>query len=163
MTKSELKERRYELLHEYVSTSKSAAAGIIIARICIYTILIPRAMLTMCEIFFFIYKGTPLNLIGPAMFLPLLPILHAIFYSHKRIAYVTLVTPILRLVLYFPLLHPVVGGDAIGDIYPFVLFFVMSAQFIASLILLTSHSCDIYYIGLKRINLRLEKEFSKKA
>ena len=162
MYENDFKEKRLKLLNEYISNNKTAAAGMIIARICIYSILVPRAILTLWEIFFFIYKGTPLNLIGPAFFITLLPTLHMMFYAHKRIAYVTLATPIIRLLLYFPLLHPVVGGDALGDTYPFILFTVMSLQFVASLIILTGHSCDIYYIGIKRINKKLQKEFAKK-
>ena len=97
MRENDFKEKRLELLNEYISNNKTAAAGMIIARICIYSILVPRAILTLWEIFFFIYKGTPLNLIGPAFFITLLPTLHMMFYAHKRIAYVTLATPIIRL------------------------------------------------------------------
>ena len=161
MDKLDILKKRTQLLSDYVKENKTAAIGMIIHKICLYTIFFSRVLLAIWEIAFFSISGAYLNLLGVLFILPLILILFAINRGYKLCGYVVLVFPIVRLVLYFSLLNPTLPNLAIADVYPFTLFAVMILQFIGGIIILTAHSCDVYYIGIRRINNKLKTEAEK--
>ncbi|MBQ8689326.1 MAG: hypothetical protein IJ515_03070 [Clostridia bacterium] len=157
----DLREKRTAMLSDYLKENKTAAVGMIIHKICLYVILISRALLAVWEIAFFSISGTYVNILGILFIIPLIALLFAIDRGYKLWAYVVLAFPITRLILYFTLLNPTLPNSPLADVYPFTLFAVMILQFTAAIIILTSHACDVYYIGIRRINIKLKKDVKK--
>ena len=157
-TRRHFNERKAELISEYVSENKSAKRGKRIVNTSLMLILIFRAALALFEFPAFIILHRPVNLLAVLSFFPLLIILYIVYKGAKGFAYATLISPTLRLILYFSLAYKNMPEAALTEVYNFVLFAVLLLQFFLSIIILISYDCDTYFTAIQRINIKVHGE-----
>lgn len=160
---SHFNERKALLLCEYMNENKSARRGKRIVNYSLLLIFIFRVALTLFEFPLFIIQHAPLNLLAVILVFPLLLTVFIIYKGAKGFAYVTLVTPTLRLIIYFSLIYKNMPQDALTEVYNFTLFVVMLLQFFLSIIILINYDCDTYFTAIQRINIKVHGEELLKA
>ena len=151
-------ERKAILLSEYMNENKGARRGKRIVNLSLAIILVSRILLALFEFPVFIIQGKPLNLLAVLLLLPLLVTVYIVYKGAKGFAYVTLVSPTLRLILYFAFVYKSMPQDSLTEVYTFTLFAILLLQFILSIIILASYDCDTYFTAIQRINMKVHGE-----
>lgn len=155
---SHFNERKAELISEYISKNKGARRGKTIVNLSLFLILFSRVALALFEMPVFIIQHRPINLLAILLLFPLLIILFIVYKGAKGFGYVTLVSPTLRLILYFSLVYKNMPQDTLTEIYSFTLFGVLLLQFFLSIIILVSYDCDTYFTAIQRITIKVHGE-----
>lgn len=151
-------ERKAELISEYIKENKGAKRGKKIVNHSLFLILVSRIALALFEIPVFIIQQRPINLLAVLLVFPLIIILFIVYKGAKGFGYVTLVSPTLRLILYFSLVYKNMPQDALTEVYSFTLFGVLLIQFFLSIIILISYDCDTYFTAIQRITIKVHGE-----
>ncbi len=157
-THSRFNERKALLISEYISENKGARRGKKIVNYSILIILIARAAIALFEMPIFIIQQRPINLLAVLLIIPLLIVLFIVYKGAKGFAYITLVSPTLRLILYFSLVYKNMPQNALTEVYSFTLFAVLLLQFFLSIIILISYDCDTYFTAIQRITIKVHGE-----
>ena len=153
-----VKQRKSELISEYVKANKSAKVGSVIAKICIFLIFVPRILSAIFQTVFFsiVYPGVHLWI--PFTIIPLLLVIRIIDDGHKALAYLPLSSSVIFMIIHFSLVYHSIDGSMLKEIYTVSYFITFMLQFFASLIVIFDQRCDAFFTAKQKINIKVHGE-----
>ncbi len=157
-TRKIVKQRKSELICEYVKSNKSARVGSVFAKICIFLIFVPRALITLFQTVFFsiVYPG--IHLWIPFTIIPLLLVIRIIDDGHKALAYLPLSSSVIFMIIHFSLVYHSIDSSMLKEIYTVSFFITFMIQFFASLIIIFDQRCDAFFTAKQKINIKAQGE-----
>ena len=157
-TREIVKQRKRELIREYVGSNKTARVGSAFARICIFLIFVPRVLITLFQTVFFSIVFPGIHLWVPFTVIPLLLIIRIIEDGHKALAYLPLSSSVIFMIIHFSLIYHSIDGSSLKEIYTVSFFITFMLQFFASLIIIFDQRCDAFFTAKQRINIKAQGE-----
>lgn len=153
-TERDVRQQRDALLDEAAIANPDIAAGRRKVNFSIAVILCLRVMFPFFEMVYFLIAGIPYSPL-PALITLLLPVLFIIWNGARGFAVVPLISAFLRMVYLFLAIHPSLPLSPMANAYTCTALAVYALQFILSMVLLFSSSCDAYFMATQRINVEV--------
>lgn len=151
----DVRRQRDILLDEAALANPDIAAGRRKVNFVIAVTLCLRVMFPFFEMVYFLVAGIPYSPLPALITLLLLPVLFIIWNGARGFAVVPLISAFLRMVYLFLVIHPSLPLSPLANAYTCTALTVYALQFILSMILLFSSSCDAYFMASQRINVEV--------
>ncbi len=153
----DVKARKRELIKENVKLVPMAARGEKLARFSVLTIFILRCALFLFEIIYSAVVDVKISIWSHLLLIPFFLILYMIYDGNKTFTYISMLSAPIRLVYHFTAVLPTIVPDGITSL-TVVSLVVFIAQFFISVFMSASTRCDVYFVAMQKVNLKLRSE-----
>lgn len=157
-----IKSRKKKLIDELINSDPVAKAGKKIAAVCIALIAVTRLALALYEIIYLSVAKVTIQVIPMLLIIPGMLMLYLIYDGNKALSSIISIAAVVRIFYLFIGTFPLLPKNAGAVVFLAVSSAILLLQLITSVIVYINPACDKYFIGVKKINLRVQAEFLSK-
>lgn len=153
----DVNKRKRQLIKENVDQVPMAARGRKLAKLSVLSVLGLRAALLIFEIIFCAVLNIKISIWSHLLFLPFLLIMYMVYDGNKSLVYIAMISAPVRLIYHFASVLPTISTGGINAL-TVVSLVVLIAQFAFSVFMSASTRCDVYFVAMQKVNLKLRSE-----